>query len=64
LSARRTLDGKARTRMADDGIAKITDIYVVRTSLPAETCDDATTVRSYKSLALAWRLQQLRQPAQ
>jgi hypothetical protein len=50
--------------MADDGIAKITDIYVVRTSLPAETCDDATTVRSYKSLALAWRLQQLRQPAQ
>ena len=30
-------------------------IYVVRTSLPAETCDDATTVRSYKSLALVER---------
>jgi hypothetical protein len=25
-------------------------IYVVRISLPAETLDDATTVRSYKSL--------------
>src|SRR6202047_5046361 len=39
-------------------------IYVVRTSLPAETFDDATTVRSYKSLALvdidqAWRLSRL-----
>ena len=30
-------------------------IYVVRTSLPAETFDDATTVRSYKSLALVER---------
>ena len=27
-------------------------VYVIRTSLPAETFDDATTVRSYKSLAL------------
>jgi hypothetical protein len=27
----------------------------VRTSLPVETCDDATTVRSYKSLALVER---------
>jgi hypothetical protein len=27
-------------------------VYVVRTSLPAETFDDATTVRSYKSLAM------------
>jgi hypothetical protein len=39
-------------------------IYVVRTSLPAESFDDATTVRSYKSLALvdidqAWRLSRL-----
>jgi hypothetical protein len=30
-------------------------IYVVRTSLPAETLDDAATVRSYKSLALVER---------
>ena len=30
-------------------------IYVVRTSLPAETFDDATTVRSYKSLAMVER---------
>src|SRR6201995_1059093 len=30
-------------------------IYVVRPSLPAETFDDATTVRSYKSLALVER---------
>jgi len=30
-------------------------VYVIRTSLPAETFDDATTVRSYKSLALVER---------
>ena len=30
-------------------------VYVIRTSLPAETCDDATTVPSYKSLALVER---------
>jgi hypothetical protein len=30
-------------------------IYVLRTSLPAESFDDATTVRSYKSLALVQR---------
>jgi Transposase DDE domain len=30
-------------------------VYVIRTSLPAETLDDATTVRSYKSLALVER---------
>src|ERR1043166_8951892 len=35
--------------------AEIDGIYVVRTNLPAETCDDATTVRSYKSLALVER---------
>src|SRR5215467_7705758 len=35
--------------------AAIDGIYVVRTSLPGETCDDATTVRSYKSLALVER---------
>ena len=35
--------------------AAIDGIYVVRTDLPAETCDDATTVRSYKSLALVER---------
>jgi hypothetical protein len=31
--------------------AAIDGLYVVRTSLPAETLDDASTVRSYKSLA-------------
>jgi hypothetical protein len=35
--------------------AAIDGIYVVRTNLPAEICDDATTVRSYKSLALVER---------
>jgi hypothetical protein len=35
--------------------AAIDGIYVVRTSLPVETCDDATTVRSYKSLAMVER---------
>ena len=35
--------------------AAIDGIYVVRTSLPVEICDDATTVRSYKSLALVER---------
>jgi hypothetical protein len=35
--------------------AAIDGIYVVRTNLPVETCDDATTVRSYKSLALVER---------
>ena len=30
-------------------------VYVIRTSLPADTFDDATTVRSYKSLALVER---------
>jgi hypothetical protein len=35
--------------------AAIDGIYVVRTNLPAETCDDATVVRSYKSLALVER---------
>jgi hypothetical protein len=41
------------TEIADE--AAIDGIYVVRTSLPAEACDDATTVRSYKSLALVER---------
>ena len=36
-------------------------VYVIRTSLPAETCDDATTVRSYKSLALVERALSLHQ---
>jgi transposase len=30
-------------------------VYVVRTSLPEQTCDDTATVRSYKSLALVER---------
>jgi DDE family transposase len=35
--------------------AAVDGIYVIRTSLPAETFDDATTVRSYKSLACVER---------
>jgi DDE family transposase len=35
--------------------AAIDGIYVVRTNLPAETCDDAMAVRGYKSLALVER---------
>ena len=35
--------------------AAVDGIYVVRTSLSVETCDDETTVRSYKSLALVER---------
>ncbi len=45
--ARKTIEIAAEA--ATDGI------YVIRTSLPAETFDDATTVRSYKSLALVER---------
>src|SRR5271165_591379 len=35
--------------------AAVDGVYVIRTSLPAETFDDATTVRSYKSLACVER---------
>jgi Transposase DDE domain len=42
-------DTEIAAEAATDGI------YVVRTSLPAESFDDATTVRSYKSLALVER---------
>jgi hypothetical protein len=35
--------------------AAIDGIYVVRTNLPVETCDDTMTVRSYKSLAVVER---------
>jgi hypothetical protein len=45
--ARKTTEIAAEA--ASDGI------YVVRTSLPADTFDDAATVRSYKSLALVER---------
>src|SRR5271165_4397552 len=45
--ARKTAEIAAET--ATDGI------YVVRTSLPAATLDDAATVRSYKSLSLVER---------
>jgi len=45
--ARKTADVAAEA--ATDGV------YVVRTSLPTETLDDAATVRSYKSLALVER---------
>lgn len=45
------------TRKATEIAAEATTdgIYVVRTSLPAETLDDAATVRGYKSLALVER---------
>jgi DDE family transposase len=42
-------DTEIAAEAATDGI------YVVRTSLPVESFDDATTVRSYKSLALVER---------
>ena len=45
--ARKTAEIAAET--ATDGV------YVIRTSLPAESFDDTTTVRSYKSLALVER---------
>ena len=53
--------GFARKHAEIAAEAAIDGIYVVRTSLPAETFDDAATVRSYKSLAVvdidqAWRL--------
>ena len=35
--------------------AAIDGVYVIRTSLPADTFDDATTVRSYKSLSCVER---------
>ncbi|MBV8243890.1 MAG: hypothetical protein JOY75_24170 [Hyphomicrobiales bacterium] len=35
--------------------AALDGIYVVRTSLPAAVLDDASTVRSYKSLSLVER---------
>ena len=41
----------SRDSAAIDNDAATDGIYVVRTSLPAETLDDAATVRSYKSLA-------------
>jgi transposase len=43
--------GFARKRDAIAAEAATDGLYVVRTSLPAETLDDAATVRSYKSLA-------------
>jgi hypothetical protein len=43
--------GFARKRDAIAAEAATDGLYVVRTSLPAETFDDAATVRSYKSLA-------------
>ena len=45
----------SRDSAAIDNEAATDGIYVVRTSLPAETLDDAATVRSYKSLALVER---------
>src|ERR1700683_5561947 len=45
--ARKTIEIAAEA--ATDGV------YVIRTSLPAETFDDVATVRSYKSLALVER---------
>jgi hypothetical protein len=45
----------ARKTAAIAAEAATDGIYVVRTSLPAATLDDAATVRSYKSLALVER---------
>ena len=45
----------ARKAAAITAEAATDGIYVVRTSLPAETLDDAATVRSYKSLGLVER---------
>jgi hypothetical protein len=45
----------SRNNAAIDAEAATDGIYVVRTSLPAETLDDIATVRSYKSLALVER---------
>jgi transposase len=43
-------------KTADIAVEAAADgVYVVRTSLPTETLDDAATVRSYKSLALVER---------
>lgn len=43
--------GFARKTEAIEAEAATDGLYIVRTSLPAETLDDAATVRSYKSLA-------------
>ena len=45
----------ARKRAEIAAEAAIDGIYVVRTSLPTETFDNAATVRSYKSLAMVER---------
>jgi hypothetical protein len=45
----------ARKTEAISAEAALDGIYVVRTSLPATVLDDATTVRSYKSLSLVER---------
>jgi transposase len=45
----------ARKTAAIAAEAATDGVYVIRTSLPAQTLDDATTVRSYKSLALVER---------
>ena len=45
----------ARKNPEIDAEAATDGVYVIRTSLPAETFDDVATVRSYKSLALVER---------
>jgi len=50
-----TAFGFARKTAEIAAEAAMDGIYVVRTSLPAETLDDAATVRSYKSLSLVER---------
>ena len=50
-----TAFGFARKTTEITAEAATDGVYVVRTSLPAETLDDAATVRSYKSLALVER---------
>ena len=50
-----TAFGFARKTAEIAAEAAMDGIYVARTSLPAETLDDAATVRSYKSLSLVER---------
>jgi transposase len=52
LGQRRLDGGLAPQQPVERGVEFVVDgLYIVRTSLPAETLGDADTVRSYKSLA-------------
>jgi hypothetical protein len=55
LDIAETAFGFARKTKEIAAEAATDGVYVIRTSLPVETCNDAETVRSYKSLALVER---------